>query len=148
MKVLALDIATTTGWALLDGAIRTGLWVLAGTRGERCEQLDARLVWAVGEWRPDIVAFEEVMFHRGGRTGLLLGGLQVTVERVCERLRMPYVSVNTQTLKVFATGTGKAKKPAMIAAAKEATGLDLDEHEADAYWTARWALEHVEMEVE
>jgi Holliday junction resolvasome RuvABC endonuclease subunit len=146
MKVLALDLATSTGWAVLDGEhVDVGTWTLDGCRGEKGEHLESLLLDAIARHRPDLIAFEEPLFFRGGGA-LLLVGLQFTVERICERTRTTYVSVPVSTLKLFATGSGRSKKPAMIAAARDVTGRDMNEHEADAFHVARWALASVEME--
>lgn len=146
MTVFALDLATSTGWAVVDGdRLDVGTWTLEGCRGEKGEALEALLLDVIERHRPDLIAFEEPLFFRGGGA-LLLAGLQFTVERICERTRTTYVSVPVSTLKLFATGSGRAKKPAMIQAAEDATGRTMNEHEADAFHVARWALASVEME--
>jgi Holliday junction resolvasome RuvABC endonuclease subunit len=146
VKVLALDLATSTGWAVVDGnRVEVGTWTLEGCRGEKGEHLEALLLATIEGHRPDLVAFEEPLFFRGGGA-LLLAGFQFTVERICERTRTTYVSVPVSTLKLFATGSGKATKADMIQAALEATGRTMNEHQADAFHVARWALASVEPE--
>lgn len=48
---------------------------------------------------------------------------------------IPYVKVVPATLKLYATGHGRAAKKAMVAAMREATGIKPDTHNAaDAFW--------------
>lgn len=50
------------------------------------------------------------------------------------------VSVAPTTLKVFATGSGRAKKPDMIRTARRQLGYGgVDDNEADALWVLEWA---------
>ena len=67
-------------------------------------------------------------------------GLQMIVQVVCEQARTAYVGVPVSTLKKHATGKGNAKKPQMIQAAMDASGLNLSSDEADAYWVADYLI--------
>jgi Holliday junction resolvasome RuvABC endonuclease subunit len=60
----------------------------------------------------------------------------------CERLGLPYSIINVGKVKKHATGKGNAKKPEVQAAALGRWGLDLGEDEADASWSAAYALDH------
>lgn len=144
--ILALDIATVTGWCRIHGdTYTTGELTLRGpTRGVKAGQFEAWLYEELHTNHVALLAFEEPMFFRGSG-GTFLTGLQLIVEKVCEDVQLPYVSVAVPTLKKFATGSGKAKKPEMIAAAEaQLNRTGLSEHEADAYHVARWALLNAE----
>jgi hypothetical protein len=60
----------------------------------------------------------------------------------CDEVGLPYSRVNLMKLKMLACGKGNAKKPDMIAAAKERFGLELDENAADALWAAAFAMDN------
>lgn len=148
MKILALDLGSNCGVCVMDGDQLRNLYTveLSGTESEKLHQYGDLLVRLLATEKPDLVAFEEPMFFRGRGTNLLLGFRTLTLY-ICEPRGFPFVSVAVSTLKKFATGHGGAKKPAMIQAAEEATGLEgLTEHEADAYHVGCWALANVDEE--
>lgn len=91
---------------------------------------------------PDLVAFEDVKFSPdvkgfgGKRIGMivarvataseLLGGLKVTLTTWAEEHGVPAQGYPIGTIKKHATGKGNAGKPAMIKAANDKFGVDLD----------------------
>jgi Holliday junction resolvasome RuvABC endonuclease subunit len=73
-------------------------------------------------------------FRVQGQHAEMRGALRLTAER----LGVPLVLVNPASLKKYATGNGKAKKPDMIRAAKlEGKHFDSDD-ECDAWWVLRY----------
>ena len=60
----------------------------------------------------------------------------------CTRLGMPWEQVHLATVKKHATGSGKAKKPDMQAAAMARWGKELGEDEADAAWIGAVGLDN------
>jgi crossover junction endodeoxyribonuclease RuvC len=152
MKILALDPSGTVGWAVTweRRAAVLDTYKLQGTH--RAERLNDYRRWLTDKVdarhaSPDLVAFEEPIAFRGAGT-VFLAGLCAVTEMVCEEARVPFASVHVSTLKKFATGKGNAKKPDMIRAATELLGHAVNEHEADAYFVARWARENVTLGVE
>ena len=141
-RILALDLGTTTGWCLRDGNdVKTGRWKLHRSQGEKGIQLGRLVRDAIQEHGPDLVGFEEPVFLTRGMAALALRyGLQMIVQVVCEQARTAYVGVPVSTLKKHATGKGNAKKPQMIQAAMDASGLNLSSDEADAYWVADYLI--------
>lgn len=153
MKILALDCATRTGWAvLMDGAVESGVQVFDVRRGEsrgmRFLRFRAWLNQMLDQVKPEVLIFEQA-HHRGGAATEVGVGLATRVmELACER-EIEYQTVHTGTLKKFATGKGNAGKPAMIAAAKERfpTQVVEDDNQADALLILAWAMNELNLDL-
>lgn len=138
MRILALDIATTVGWAVSGGP--------SGIKSFQREAKDfGRLGVAFQLWlggmikhhRPGLVAIE-APFMRGPSTYHLMG-LCFAAHTVASFHGLPRREVPPRKLKKFATDNGNAKKPAMVAAV-QAWGFDVTDHnEADAIAVLAWA---------
>lgn len=147
MKILGIDSATKTGWAICDGGEITASGVKDFTkkRGESNGILYLKFrKWLremILEHDIDAVCYEQA-HHRGGAATALCVNLAGRIEEVSEDLNKHYESVHSATLKKFATGHGKATKEAMIAAINArrfeagASSLITDDNEADACWLA------------
>lgn len=132
MRVLALDLATKTGWALWDGArIESGVQDFSKQRGESNGMLFLkfnRWLDRVGisflergagglKWVPaELIVFEQA-HHRGGAATEIAVGLMTRVLEFCARYGIEHAPIHSMTLKKWATGSGKADKQAMILAA-------------------------------
>jgi hypothetical protein len=144
-RILALDLGTTTGWALQDGSIRqSGVWNLRGSRFEGGGMRFVRFKRMLNEiGKVDLVAYEEVRRHMGVDAAHVYGGMQATLTAWCEEqaTKSPYEAVPVQTIKKYATGKGNAKKEMMMAAFTKRTGRDpIDDNEADAWWLLDYAM--------
>ena len=147
-SILALDLGTTTGWAIRNGRRR----ILHGTaefRSNRFEGGGMRYL-RFGRWLGqtleitggiDAVYFEEVRRHIGTDAAHVFGGLLATLTSWCEGHRIAYQGVPVGTIKRFATGKGNADKQAMIAAMRERGFAPADDNEADAIAILLWAVE-------
>ena len=145
---LALDLGTTTGWAVRTARCR----ILHGTaefRSSRFEGGGMRYL-RFGKWFDqtleitggiDAVYYEAVRRHLGTDASHVYGGLLATLTAWCEARGIPYQGVAVGTIKRFATGKGNADKAAMIAAARERGFEPVDDNEADALAILFWALE-------
>ncbi|WP_137703163.1 hypothetical protein [Marimonas lutisalis] len=146
--ILALDLGTTTGWALrgFDGLVTTGTASFkpgrydgGGMRYLRftnwLTELD-RLSGPVGT-----IWFEEVRRHAGTDAAHVYGGLMASLTSWAELRGIPYEGVPVGTIKRHATGKGNANKAAMIAAAKARGFSPVDDNEADAIAILHWAIE-------
>ena len=151
--VLALDLATATGWALWDGhgVLTHGVQDLSLRRGEspgmRFRRLRRFLRQVIGAdvEHPcvEVVAYEQA-HHRGGHATATAIGLVTVVLEECARYDIDHSGVHTATLKKHATGSGRSGKPAMIAAACKRWGVEVTDHnEADALCVLAWALEEI-----
>jgi Holliday junction resolvasome RuvABC endonuclease subunit len=133
MRLLALDLGTKTGWALLDndGSVRSGTWTL-GTDKELaqakamkldrcCDFRPSRLFDRINELKPELIYFEDVQFASTQLQAQLWGSLRGIVTLFFPAAKIRAVPVGT--LKKFATGKGNALKPAMAAALEKAPGF-------------------------
>lgn len=135
-NILALDLGTTTGWALRCGGMVTsgtasfkpGRYEGGGMRYLRFTRwLDEMAFEGLsGVW------FEEVRRHAGTDAAHVYGGLMATLTAWCELRGIPYEGVPVGTIKRHATGKGNANKDAMIAAAIARGFAPKDDNEADA----------------
>ena len=146
--MLALDLGTTTGWALRahDGLITSGTVSFRPSRydggGMRYVRFRAWLERLAADAGPiGAIHFEEIRRHIGTDASHIYGGLLAKLTAWAETAGVPYQGVPVGTVKKHATGQGNASKPAMIAAVR-ARGFDpTDDNEADAIAILMWALE-------
>lgn len=146
--ILAIDLGTTTGWAIrgFDGLITSGTVSFKPSRYDGGGMRYLRFT----NWLTEIdrlsgpieaIYFEEVRRHVGTDAAHVFGGLLAVLTSWSELRSVPYQGVPVGTIKRHATGKGNAPKQAMIAAAR-ARGFDpTDDNEADAIAILFWALE-------
>ena len=146
--ILALDLGTTTGWAIQDhdGLITSGT---ASFRPSRYDGGGMRYL-RFTNWLTEIdrlsgpieaIYFEEVRRHVGTDAAHVYGGLMASLTSWAELRGVPYQGVPVGTIKRHATGKGNAPKAAMIAAARARGYSPADDNEADAIAILHWALE-------
>lgn len=145
--ILALDLGTTTGWALrlVDGTTTSGS---ESFRPQRFEGGGMRYL-RFRRWLTEVkqsadgihaVYFEEVRRHAGVDAAHAYGGFLAHLTAWCEHHNIAYQGVPVGTIKKHATGKGNAGKEAVIAATR-AWGFDpADDNEADALAILHWAL--------
>jgi Holliday junction resolvasome RuvABC endonuclease subunit len=146
--LLALDLGTTTGWAmrLADGSIvsgtmsfRPGRYEGGGMRYLRFRSwLDEMLRQspALGA-----VFFEEVRRHAGTDAAHIYGGFLAHLAAWCEQKGLPYQGVPVGAIKRHVTGKGNADKQAVIAAVTDRGFKPTDDNEADAIAILLWATQ-------
>ena len=147
-SILALDLGTTTGWAIRNDRCR----ILHGTaefRPNRYEGGGMRYL-RFGKWLDqtldvtggiDAVYFEEVRRHIGTDAAHTYGGFLAALTSWCEAKVIAYQGVPVGTIKRFATGKGNADEQAMIAAVRERGFEPGDDNEADAIAILLWVLD-------
>ena len=149
--ILALDLGTTTGWALRtpDGqrvsgtqSFKPGRYEGGGMRFLRFRGWLADL--QAGADTIGAVYFEEVRRHAGGDAAHVYGGLMATLTAWCEGQGIAYAGVPVGTIKKHATGKGNADKAAMLAAARAQGYVPADDNEADALALLHCALDRRE----
>lgn len=142
-RILALDIGSHMGLAWrgyrdgLSDVLMTKHWHLAGEHGKalarprRLALLLRHLTWfKSAEFVPDLVMYERP-FARGQDATRSSWGAAGVIEAVFGDVAV-IGDTDPSTIKKFMTGSGKAEKPEMIAAAR-ALGYDGEnEHCADA----------------
>lgn len=146
LNILALDLGTTTGWALRNaGVIQHGFISFKTGRYEGGGMRYLRF----GRWLNEIAAsaeigavyFEEVRRHAGVDAAHVYGGLLATLSAWCERRNVPYQGVPVGTIKRHATGKGNAGKEVVIAAMRVHGHPVTDDNEADALALLHWAMQ-------
>lgn len=144
--VLALDLGTTTGWALRsrDGGITSGTMTFRPSRFEGGGMRYLRF----RSWLDEVIAlsggvsrlvFEEVRRHVSTDSSHAYGGFLAMLTAWCEQKSIPYEGVPVGTIKRFATGRGNADKVSMIAAMRARGFRPADDNEADAIALLLWA---------
>lgn len=133
LRVLALDVATKTGWATKNAH---GLWDLTIKRDEsngmKYLRFRAKLREVCDLENINLITFERSsgmhqssVIHQSELHGVL--------KLFCEESQIEYKAYSASEVKKFATGKGNAGKPLMIAAAQEKYGYtDNDDNVADA----------------
>lgn len=142
--VLALDLATATGWAFLDddGCLESGVQRFDLKRGEspgcRFLRFNAWLAERFVE-PPRVVAYEQ-NFRRGGAATEVAAGFSTRVQEACARHGVEHLTVNVSTLKKWATGKGTADKVTMVleARARFPGQVIEDDNQADALLVLAW----------
>ena len=145
--ILALDLGTTTGWALRssDGAITSGS---AGFRPQRFEGGGMRFL-RFKRWLAELkdmtggihaLYFEEVRRHVSTDAAHAYGGFLATLTAWCEHHQIPYQGVPVGTIKKHATGKGNASKDDVLIAMRALGHAPADDNEADALALLRWAI--------
>ena len=149
--ILALDLGTTTGWALRtpDGAITSGT---QSFRPQRFEGGGMRFL-RFKRWLTEVKAsadgidslhFEEVRRHVSTDAAHAYGGFLATLTSWCEHHQIPYQGVPVGTIKKHATGKGNASKDEMITAMRRLGHVPTDDNEADALAILHWASQSID----
>jgi hypothetical protein len=154
-SLLALDLGTTTGWALRswNGLIVSGSQSFKPQRFEGGGMRYLRFArWleeiALGEksrvhFTPsDLIVFEEVRRHVGVDAAHAYGGFMSHLTSFAELYAIPYEGVPVGTIKKHATGKGNASKELMIAAMRARGYSPADDNEADALALLYWAMDN------
>lgn len=140
-KILALDLATQTGWACEgSGSITSGT---VGFKGGRFEGGGMRFL-RFRKWlremielgKPEVVYYEEVRRHMSTDAAHVHGGLLAVMQAELEAKEIPYAGIPVGSIKRVATGKGNASKDEMVLAAKRQWPDQniQDDNQADALW--------------
>lgn len=139
MNILAIDIGTTTGWAMRTtaGAVSGGSQSFALKAMDGPGQRWIKFRYWLAETQKqagslDIVYYELVRNHTATQAAHIYGGFEAMLQAYCEANRILLVGVAVGTIKKFWTGNGNADKAAMIAEAKQRGFKPVDDNHADA----------------
>jgi len=148
MRILSLDQATTTGWAVVEdtgAVVASGIWRLADnrrtgeSRGMRYIRFRHEIGFAIRTYNPSMICHEQTLLRGGAATEIANGLKALILETAAER-GIEVSCVHTTELKKWATGNGRAEKPDMIKAAQRLSGcVPGDDNEADAILIGLWA---------
>lgn len=113
--LLALDLATQTGWCFGNGA-----QCVSGTQSFKNDRYSGggMRYLRFERWLNDLadmdsvteVVFEEVRSHKGVDAAHVYGGFMAVLTKWCEARSIPYQGVPVGEIKKFATGKGNAPK--------------------------------------
>ena len=114
MKILALDLGTTTGWALgANGFTESGVQVFDVKRGESPGMRYVRFNrWLdeMADLKPmELIVYEQA-HQRGGPATEVAAGFTTRVQEFCARRGIEHASVHSATLKRFVLGTAPKRK--------------------------------------
>jgi hypothetical protein len=152
MTTLALDLGINLGYAILraDGRIESGSERFAPRTGEGpgVRWLNFRH-WLIDIKRAHepltLIAFEEIIGHAPNATyaAHLYGGFVAHLQAFGEHHQIAYRGFHAGKIKKAWTGKGNAKKPEMVARAKELGFNPGSDNEADAIALLHVALNRV-----
>ena len=147
-SILALDLGTTTGWALgsATGSIISGTVSFKPSRYDGGGMRFVRFRNWLNQLHADsgtisAVYFEEVRRHAGTDAAHVFGGLLAILSAWCEEHGIPYQGVPVGSWKRQICGKGNASKDDVIAAIRARDFKPIDTNEADAVAILLWALQ-------
>jgi len=138
MNILALDLATLTGWAHSDGA--SGVQSFKPRRGDSLGMRYLNLrAWLsrIYEVAPfELVAYERpLLHHRGGHAAEVLLGMATHVLSWAAEHGIETTTRTPGEIKRHALGKGRGSKLAMMLACEKKFGHEpIDDNHADAMW--------------
>lgn len=140
MTILGLDLSLTAPGFAID----LGPYTLKprGAGVERLAWFDEYMTMFASSQEPRLAVIEHYAFNSPyGREAL--GELGGVVKLALHKLGIPHVVIAPATLKKYATGSGKANKDEMLAAAIKRSGLDITNNNvADAWWLYQMGVAH------
>ena len=140
LPIFALDPGRQTGWAFLadEGTLIYGtskfIWTSHG------QTLAAYADWLadiITAHKPAMLAYESPIRFGGGWE--LMAQFAGVIKLVCWRREILCIEVAPLTIKKHATGSGRASKMEMMAAARKRGWVPKTDHEADALWILDYA---------
>lgn len=132
INILALDIATITGWKTKTSS---GTWDLKPNRGEsegmRVVRFKAKVREMIKLEGITLVSYERPAgVHK---SSIIVASEMIgSLKDLCIEMKVNYASYSAKEIKKFATGNGNASKQLMIEKAKELGYNPKDDNEADA----------------
>lgn len=141
--VLGLDIGRVLGWCDSRTPTLPSSVKLRGLGFADANRYVAGLMLGV-----TAVVIEDVRWIvRGGHARTLLLGLRGVILRLAEDYSVPVFEVPPNTLKLWATGSGRASKEMMVASAQQRGYTGVSHDEADAMLLVAYAKREVEVAV-
>lgn len=119
MRIIGIDPGIgRMGWGILEeskgkyevfqyGCIETSQKL---TEEQRIKQIYDELSVIFQEWKPEVLAIEELFFSKNVTTAFAVGQARGVVLLIAAQHNMPVVSYNPGEVKVAVTGYGKAEK--------------------------------------
>lgn len=152
MRVIGIDQGDYLGWAAgskSEGALACGLIDTSARRfdsiGARFLRMERALRELFAKYTPGLVVIEEHRAHKGVQAAQMLAGRTGIILKLCAEMNIEHMGVPVATAKVFGTGTGRASKELMVAAArKKYPHLEIATDDvADALHFMAWGIHQV-----
>ena len=156
LRVLALDIASATGWAVLGGGrITSGVVHFIRRHGMKTKPDEHPgivhlrfLQWLrpmLTDTKPDVVVYERAGHFKSVAAAEICHGFRSILMANCAYSNIKVVPYRPTEVKKFATGTGNADKKKMMAeASKRWPDVPFMTHdEADAYFLLHLHLSNI-----
>lgn len=146
VNILALDLGTKLGWALLPrgGQISHGTESFAPRKswspGQRWQRFRTFLHEVVSRHNVHVIAYEDVKRHIGTDAAHAYGAFLALTELVADSHRVRLAPVGVGTIKKHWTGKGNADKAAMEAQARARGFRPESDNDADALAILHWAV--------
>lgn len=137
-RILALDPAAKTGYAHSNG--QHGVWLLTGRPGEhegaRLKRLEEFIFDSAKAWGCEAIAYEDAGFgSQNPNVQAMHNELRGVIQLAAAKLGVPTKGFKPKSIKLFATGHGKATKNDMIRACHRLLNIvPIGEDDADAIW--------------
>jgi Holliday junction resolvasome RuvABC endonuclease subunit len=138
MNILALDLGTVMGWAVLtpSGSIESGVFDFRPKRHQsenvRFFTFQKNLKRLYEEHAFSAVYYEAVQRHSATYAAQVYGGFLATLHVWCQQNELPCQGIPVGTIKRHATGKGNANKLDMVNAMEKRGHKVKDDNEADA----------------
>lgn len=148
-RILALDLATESGWAVQrgDGVVVTGIAVFVSrlNPGWRWSRFYGWLNDLIEFEKPELVVYESPFVHMKHRSGLGLSyGFVALTELLASKHEVKCYGVAPRALKKWATGHGNADKLTMLRFARSMGWNLSNDNEIDARFLLHFASERSE----
>lgn len=146
--ILALDLATKTGWAIRHGDSRVsyGHFTCVANymrgAGSRWTAFRGELhqLKQVAGGTIDLCVYERIDFCKTTVAAQLYGGWRAVLQMWCDHHDIECVGVPVGTIKKHATGNGRALKGMMLKAMRDLGYKPRDDNEADALALMHYAM--------
>jgi Holliday junction resolvasome RuvABC endonuclease subunit len=135
MNILALDVATKTGWR---NNLAGGTWDFSIKRDEsgglRLMRFKSKVKEIIALDRPDVVVFERTAGHHKAAL-IVQAELHGVLKSLLDDENIEYKAYSASEIKKHATGKGNSNKDAMISSCIEKLNIQpVDDNHADACW--------------
>jgi Holliday junction resolvasome RuvABC endonuclease subunit len=141
MNILALDVATVTGYCTAN---TSGIWDFSLKRDEssgiRLLKFEKALIDILEKESIELVVFERTAgAHKNAI--IVQSELHGVLKSTLEKRKIAYKAYSAKEIKKYATGNGNASKTLMVQKAQEKLNLKSNnDNEADAMWIYQLAL--------
>jgi Holliday junction resolvasome RuvABC endonuclease subunit len=133
MKILALDIATHTGWKTQSGS---GTWDFTPKKGDsegmRVVRFKKEVIAKIESESIEMISYERPFSGKFPNSIIAPSKMIGVLEDLCYERGIHLTAYAPKEIKKFATGNGNAGKPLMMQAAVALGYKPKDDNEADA----------------